>query len=428
MMLDTAPRPTSRNAEDHRNPVATAGGAMRVVTYTTLYPNEVRPNHGIFVENRLRKLVADGCVDARVVAPVPWFPVASARFGGYGDFARIPEHESRHDLDIAHPRYPTIPKIGMTAAPRLLYRWSLGAMQNSIASGRGFAPIDAHNFYPDGVAAALLGRRLNRPVVITARGSDVNLIASYDRPRRMILWAAKQAAAVITVSDALRRRLIELGAPAEKIVTLRNGVDLDTFRPVDREAAKRSLGINGRVIVTVGNVIESKGQRLVVHALAKIPDAHLLIVGDGADVPVLGALAAELGVADRLKFLGRVPHDRFRDVYGAADVSVLASVREGWPNVLLESMACLRSLRVPNRAPSSTTERRRQSRALFPTCSPIRPSVMRSAPAPKSSAGMRRQRVRSNYSTPLWASKEFQLCAIPLRSRGFRQTRRALDR
>ena len=94
------------------------------------------------------------------------------------------------------------------------------------------------------------------------------------------------------------------------------------------------------MVVTVGNVIESKGQRLVVRALAQIPDARLLIVGDGADVPVLGALAAELGVAERIRFLGRVPHDRLRDVYGAADVSVLASVREGWPNVLLESMAC----------------------------------------------------------------------------------------
>ena len=339
-MLDTTLHPANKRAENPRGPTPTEDRAMRVVTYSTLYPNEVRPNHGIFVENRLRKLVADGRIKARVVAPVPWFPFVSARFGDYGGFARVPVHESRHELDVAHPRYPTLPKIGMTVAPWLLYRWSLGAMRSLIASGQDFDLIDAHYLYPDGVAAALLGRRLNKPVVITARGSDVNLIASYDRPRRMILWAAQHAAAVITVSDALRRRLIELGAPADKIVTLRNGVDLDTFGPVERKAARRALGVDGRVVVTVGNVIESKGQRLVVRALAQIPDARLLIVGDGADVPVLGALAAELGVAERIRFLGRVPHDRLRDVYGAADVSVLASVREGWPNVLLESMAC----------------------------------------------------------------------------------------
>ena len=60
------------------------------------------------------------------------------------------------------------------------------------------------------------------------------------------------------------------------------------------------------------------------------------LVGEGVEIEI----AAELGVAERIRFLGRVPHDRLRDVYGAADVSVLASVREGWPNVLLESMAC----------------------------------------------------------------------------------------
>ncbi len=335
-MLDTAIRPASDNADTAPTP----GGELRIVTFTTLYPNAVRPNHGIFVENRLRKLVADGRIAARVVAPVPWFPFTSARFGDYGGFARVPVRESRHDLEIAHPRYPTIPRTGMTVAPWLLYRGSLGGMRRLIASGHDFDLIDAHYFYPDGVAAALLGRRFGKPVVITARGSDVNLIASYDRPRRMILWAVRRAAAVITVSEALRRRLIDLGAPAAKIVTLRNGVDLEAFRPVEREAARRALGVDGRVIATVGNVIESKGQRLVVRALALIPDARLLIVGDGADVPVLRALGAELGVADRVRFMGRVAHDRLRDVYGAADVSVLASVREGWPNVLLESMAC----------------------------------------------------------------------------------------
>ncbi len=333
-MLDTTTRPATANVDP------APSRELRIVTFTTLYPNSVRPNHGIFVENRLAKLVADGRVEARVVAPVPWFPFTSARFGDYGGFARVPGCESRHDLDVAHPRYPTIPKIGMTAAPWLLYRGSLAAMRRHLASGWDFDLIDAHYFYPDGVAAALLGRRLNKPVVITARGTDVNLIASYDRPRRMILWAAMRAAAVITVSEALRRRLVDLGAPADRIVTLRNGVDLDTFRPVEREAARRALGVDGRVIVTVGNVIETKGQRLVVRALAQVPDATLLIVGDGADVPVLRALAAELGVADRVLFLCRVAHDRLREIYGAADVSVLASVREGWPNVLLESMAC----------------------------------------------------------------------------------------
>jgi glycosyltransferase involved in cell wall biosynthesis len=156
----------------------------------------------------------------------------------------------------------------------------------------------------------------------------------------MILWAAREAAAVITVSEALRQRLIALGAAPEKIVTLRNGVDLETFRPVDRDAARRALGIEGPTVVTVGNVLESKGQHLVVQALAQLPGTRLLIVGDGPDVPRVRALAADHGVSDRVRFMGRVAHDGLREIFSAADVSVLASAREGWPNVLLESMAC----------------------------------------------------------------------------------------
>ena len=91
----------------------------------------------------------------------------------------------------------------------------------------GYDLIDAHYFYPDGVAAVLLGRWLRKPVVITARGTDINLIPTYLWPRKWILWAARHCAGIITVSDALRNRLLELGVDANKVRTLRNGVDLD---------------------------------------------------------------------------------------------------------------------------------------------------------------------------------------------------------
>ncbi|MDH5750105.1 MAG: glycosyltransferase family 4 protein, partial [Rhodospirillales bacterium] len=68
---------------------------MKILTFSTLYPNAVRPTHGVFVENRLRHLVEDGEVTSRVVAPVPWFPFRSSRFGVYGDFARVPAEEVR---------------------------------------------------------------------------------------------------------------------------------------------------------------------------------------------------------------------------------------------------------------------------------------------------------------------------------------------
>jgi glycosyltransferase involved in cell wall biosynthesis len=313
---------------------------VKLLTYTSLYPSAREPQHGVFVENRLRRIVAGGGVTARVVAPAPWFPMRGARFGRYGAFAEIPGRETRFGIDIRHPRYPVIPRIGMALAPRLMYAATRDLVRRLRDDATGFDLIDAHYFYPDGVAAALLGRALNRPVVISARGTDVNLIPDYPAPRRQILEAAAQASAIVAVSDALRRRMIEIGIAAGKITVLRNGVDTGLFAPVDACRVREQLGLARPTMVAVGNVLASKGQDVAIRALTLLDDMELLVVGTGADEPAFRALARQVGVADRVRFVGRVPHEELARYFGAADVSVLASMREGWPNVLLESMAC----------------------------------------------------------------------------------------
>jgi len=141
---------------------------LRLLTFSTLYPSDQRPNHGVFVENRLRHLLASGEVVGSVVAPVPWFPSRAALFGTWATHARVARHETRHGLHVGHPRYPVIPKVGMSLAPWLLYRATLPMVcRLCVGQGRPHA-IDAHYLYPDGVAATWLGRRLGLPVVITA--------------------------------------------------------------------------------------------------------------------------------------------------------------------------------------------------------------------------------------------------------------------
>jgi teichuronic acid biosynthesis glycosyltransferase TuaC len=315
---------------------------MKILTFTTLFPNKEQQSHGIFVENRLRHLLGSNEVTSRVVAPVPWFPSQSQFFGDYARLARIPAAETRHGLPIAHPRYVAIPKIGMHLAPLLLYLSARRTVKQLIAEGFSFDLIDAHYFYPDGVAAALLGLELARPVVITARGTDVSLIGDYPLPRRMILWAARQAAGIITVCTALKTRLVEIGVAEERIRVLRNGVDLIAFRPCDRAIARSQYNIAAEtpLLVSVGHLIERKAHHLVIEALALIPGARLLIAGDGPEQAALQQLAIRLNVAERVQFLGRVAHERLPEIYSAADILVLASSREGWANVLLEAMAC----------------------------------------------------------------------------------------
>src|SRR5688500_939655 len=98
---------------------------MKVLTFSSLYPNAAQPGHGVFVETRLRQLVASGQVQSTVVAPVPWFPFAHPVFGRYGAYARAPRAETRNDIEVLHPRYLVLPKLGMTLAPYLLYRAAL---------------------------------------------------------------------------------------------------------------------------------------------------------------------------------------------------------------------------------------------------------------------------------------------------------------
>lgn len=313
---------------------------MQLLTYSSLYPSDVQPQHGIFVENRLRHITARDGIDARVVAPVPWFPALGSRLGRYGAYTEIARREHRHGLEVHHPRYPVIPKIGMSVAPALMYLATKAMVARLRDDPVGIDVIDAHYFYPDGVAAALLGRALGLPVVISARGTDVNLLPDFALPRRQILWAAKQASAIIAVSEALKRRMTGIGMPAEKITVLRNGVDSHLFAPADRDAVRAELDLTGPAMVAVGNVLASKGQDIAIRALTTLTDTTLLIVGSGADEAAFRRLAETLGVADRVRFMGRVDQGALARYFSAADVSLLASEREGWPNVLLESMAC----------------------------------------------------------------------------------------
>lgn len=313
---------------------------MKLLTFSSLFPNTVKPSHGIFVETRLRYLLASGQVESKVVAPVPWFPSQHPRFGDYAAFSKVPARETRYDIEVTHPRYLVIPKVGMTAAPWLMAQACKKEIGRIIDEGYDFDVIDAHYFYPDGVAAVMLGKYFNKPVVITARGTDINLIPQFTLPRKQLMWAANNAAGMITVCQALREEMIGLGIPGDRIVSLRNGVDLQRFVPMDRAAARAQLGIDGFTVISVGVLDPRKAHDLTIGALPMLPDVKLLIAGIGPERKKLEALAASLGVTDRVKFLGAVAQTELKHYYNAADAMILASSREGWANVLLESMAC----------------------------------------------------------------------------------------
>jgi len=312
--------------------------AINVLSFTTLYPNVKQPRHGIFIEQRLRQLVKATDVQLKVVAPVPWFPLKNKCFGQYSLYSEVESNEDRFGIDVYHPNYLVIPKVGMSITPPLLALTGLKEIKKLIKGGFKPDVIDAHYVYPDGVAAALIGKWLKIPVTITARGSDINVLPQYVLPRKMIQWATKKAAMNITVSHALKEEMQKLGVPADKVEVLRNGVDLETFKILpDVRKAKRT---NVKQLVSVGNLIELKGHHLIIGAIKELPDIELTIVGEGPLKVKLEQLAKDCGVSERVTFTGYKTHQELAEIYNKSDALVLASSREGMPNVLLEAMAC----------------------------------------------------------------------------------------
>ena len=315
---------------------------LKTLLFSTLYPSSVRPAHGIFVETRLRELLKSGRVETQVVAPVPWFPINHRIFGSYAKMAATPRFEERNGIRVHHPRYLLPPKVGQNIAPHILAAGALPTIRRLMSEGFDFDVIDAHFYYPDGVAASIIAEKLGKPFVCTARGSDINLYKQSPKPNRMLRGAIAKAAANIGVCADLVEQMIELGADPETSLAIRNGVDLQRFFPVDRREARKTLGIGheGLLLLSVGNLVELKGHHLIIQMLADLPDAKLAIVGSGPMQSQLQTLVASLGLTAQVVFAGQQPNETLKNWFSAADALILASSREGWANVLLESMAC----------------------------------------------------------------------------------------
>jgi glycosyltransferase involved in cell wall biosynthesis len=307
---------------------------------THLFPNPVMPLNGIFLGNRLARLSGEDGVDLRVIAPVPWFPSSRDCFGRYAVFARVPGGGEWRGIPVSYPRVPVIPKVGMQVAPFL----SALALIRPVALLRrtfDFDIIDSYMLYPDGVVASLLSTLFHRPYVMTALGSDVNVATLYRGPRACILEATRRAGGVTTVSDALRDKLVSLGAPPSKIRTIRHGVDRDCFHPPEnRDSERAGLGMSLPTLVSAGHLIQLKGHDLAIRAMTMLPGMMLLIAGEGPEEHRLRQLIGELRLQDRVRLLGSVDQHRLSRIFGAADALVHCSASEGIPNVAVEAMAC----------------------------------------------------------------------------------------
>jgi glycosyltransferase involved in cell wall biosynthesis len=203
--------------------------------------------------------------------------------------------------------------------------------------------IDGHYVYPDGTAAAAMGRELGIPVAISARGTDLNLYSRMPPIVPLIKANLDGCRTLVCVCSALKDEALRLGMPAGKIRVIGNGVDTSLFKRADRAESRRRLGIpQGKtVFLSVGHMTERKGFHLILEAFSRLglEDKFLAIAGDGPQRGELDSLAAKRDLGGKILFPGAVPNQDLPTWYSAADFFVLASSREGWPNVVCEAQA-----------------------------------------------------------------------------------------
>ncbi len=319
----------------------------RILVFSSLFPSDAQPLAGLFIRERMFRLGKR--LPVVVISPQPWFPLQSIirwLWPGYRQLGK--KFEIMNGIEVHRPRFFSLPGTlrhldGFSMAlfsyltvRRLRKRFSLNV-------------IDSHFAYPDGYAATRLAKWIKIPVTITLRGTEVPL-ARIPLRRRRIIRALRDATRLFAVCRSLQQHAVSLGAPAERSVTVSNGIDIEKFHPVDKAQVRKTLGIpaEAKVLISVGALIERKGMHRIIRLIPSLrqqyPELIYLIAGgpsgEGDWQAMLESIVRDLCLGGVVRFLGPVPPEDLHKALSASDVFVLATSNEGWANVFLEAMAC----------------------------------------------------------------------------------------
>ncbi len=320
---------------------------MRILVLSHLYPSSADPTAGTFVHEQVSALIELGH-DVRVVSPKGLAPPLLKRWARYRD---VPGADRVEGVPVLYPRKITLPggRLG---------HWNGESMRMAIAGPlarvRGRWPFDvihAHMLVPDGWAAARVGARLGVPVLATAHRADVlDVPARGGAQRTQVEQAVAGVDQIVAVSRAMKAACDGLATPKRPVAVVPNGADTRVFFPRDRAEARHRLGLphDGRIITFVGVLTPRKGIDTLIEAmgiLVRTGTAPVLVIaGIGELRDRLESRARELGILDRVRFVGKVAHDDVAWWMAAGDVFCLPSLSEGLPTVVCEAMACGRAV------------------------------------------------------------------------------------
>ncbi len=319
----------------------------RILVFSTLFPSSGTPNTGLFIRERMFK-VRDK-IPIIVVSPRPWFPGQGLiRYFRPHFRPQTPKQEIQNGTEVFYPLFFSVPGVFKSLDGFFMALGSLPTLLR-LKKKFNFNIVDSHFAYPDGYAAGLLGKWLKTPITITLRGTEVPQAKKF-LLRHLMLTAIQRASRVFSVSNSLKQHVVSLGADADKINVIGNGVDTDKFNPMQKYEARRQLNIDHSdiVLISVGGLVERKGFHRMIELLPailqKYQNLKYLIVGgpnpEGDWSERLRQQVIDLNLESVVRFLGTVPSIELKVPLSASDVFVLPTSNEGWANVFLEAMAC----------------------------------------------------------------------------------------
>lgn len=309
-----------------------------------MYPSPVNPTGGIFVHEQVKALRARGH-DVRVVSPKGWAPPGLSRWSSYRD---VVARDVVDGIEVHYPRKLTLPGGRLRHRNAEAFLLGIRRTVRRIHAEWSIDVIHAHMMVPDGWAASRIGPELGVPTVGTAHRADVlDIPAQGAKSRMQVAEAIRSLDAVVTVSRAIGDAADAIARPKRPITVVPNGADAEVFLPRDPVEARRRLGIpeGGPVVSYVGKLVPRKGVDTLIESMGVLAAResgapHLVMAGIGPMRESLEQRARELGVADRITWLGKVPHDDVGWVMSTGDVFILPSLSEGLPTVVCEAMAC----------------------------------------------------------------------------------------
>jgi teichuronic acid biosynthesis glycosyltransferase TuaC len=312
---------------------------MNLLVVTNLFPDQNEPWRGLDNATLLHALQRlEPGLNIRVQA----FRPTLRHLGGPARQLRSRPEDA--GLPVDYFWTPYVPRLG--GMNHRLFAQAFARARQTLPEGYRPHAILVPWLFPDACGVSLQAEQWGVPVVAVAQGSDVHRYLDMPWRRRAILTMVQRAKAVVTRSQDLAKRLAAQGADAGKVHAIYNGVDIHTFKPASQSAARSELNLppDERVLLFVGNFLPVKGLDLLLAAFAQVVAAssqpvRLALIGGGPLEAALRAQAAELGIADKVSFLGRHGAPQVARWMQAADVVCLTSHNEGVPNVVLESMS-----------------------------------------------------------------------------------------